>query len=673
MNGFPECNLIKSSEKTQNNKIDQKSIKAAIVGFASKGPINTPTLIGTHKELTSIFGYAHPNDNNFALLYTASEFLNHGRAVYIYRASDASLCKSASYDIPSSQDLITIYSKNKGPYCFKNNQFFRWKINGILAPHTLVVLATNSITAQELANEMNEQIKPSYGIKFFAHEDYFAVKTTDAKHATLELVSVQDAMYGPWGVTGIGQDMSPAEKIGKIGPYNMSNAKTMQIVVNGSKNSTIDNIVQTINFHDLEGIRPAEDVADYINNVLLPFSPGGWRAFVINGALALRTKHVGRDASIQIKSNNIFGLDQIIAYGNSPDGIICKTNKEDTCFTVVADSPGIQGNATKVTIETKGETFSITVYNEGVQVELWEDLSKDVSSKFYVESFVNLVSDWIRVIDNPNNQNLPKTGSYLLGDHKNAKSTRGVDGIPEKQDELLMSAIKSLNIDFDFLAVPGRTSDKVIKTVLEVCKRKNCLAIIDAPMELNAEAVNIWAKTFNGPGAIFWPWVQIRDSHSRLNVWVPPSGPVMSFLADKLTKNTIRNVLPGIIGLFHKEKLSSSKVNAIATFATNDSFTLHMTNTLTGENISVRYLLNEICKRINETCTQLNEKNSKQLYKACDYILDQFKINNSITSYWIEIELDTNEEFRAKVGVQPRDSIRECCLDFHFTEMARFR
>ena len=47
----------------------------ALIGFASKGPINTPIIIDSIKQLHTTFGSAYPNEYDSSLLYTAEQCL----------------------------------------------------------------------------------------------------------------------------------------------------------------------------------------------------------------------------------------------------------------------------------------------------------------------------------------------------------------------------------------------------------------------------------------------------------------------------------------------------------------------------------------------------------------------------------------------------------------------
>ena len=715
LKGFPSSNRInpgKFAEAVVPNTILNNKNTIALIGFTSKGPINTPTLIRDSQQLRTMFGLPHPDQRESNLLYAAEQCLLIGADLLIYRA--AKNAKIATTLIPGADNLVKTHSTWPEPYVFHSNQFFRWKLNSTVSNKTLVVLATDEkgISALQLADELNDQLTVKDGIQFYVHKDkYLGVRTTLISKNKLELVSIQDAMYGPWGVTGFGVQMSPAEKIGesKTGLYDlgMYDGLSIDVVVTGSTNRIIDNIIQTISLKGLEGkINKISDIVDYINNNELPLLSGGWRAFAAGNALGFRTKHAGCDASILVKfsraSSDIFGFDSKPALGKSPkDEAIffgSKNSSDNASLTIQADSPGVDGNNTRVIITNDNDvdTFTIDVFNNGRQVESWGQLTKNKNSRLYVESFINLVSSWIRIIDNPNNSTPPKNGSYLLDDERIAGAVKGCDGIPSDlfaQDEILAGDTTSKTgvyslVDFgvDMVAVPGHSSDVVINALLEVCNKQGmrCFAIIDTPMNLSLADAAAWSKSFQSDfGAVFWPWVQIRDVYNRRNVWVPPSGSVMATIArsDSLSApwhaatGHTRGVVPGVLDVFQHPtngeltKMNESVVNPITHYAGTDSFAVSSQKTLQAGNINTRrtlFYIEKIISRAIDTLTgyDLSEDELREkISQVCEHVLEQVKNGRGIYKYSIKFGSETNvigvdkkEELQARIGVQPRES-----------------
>ena len=78
--GFPPSNTISPSVRITEKDLSfvptaPTAHRAAVVGFASKGPINVPTLITSTRELHVVFGYPHPDTSDPYMIYAAEAFL----------------------------------------------------------------------------------------------------------------------------------------------------------------------------------------------------------------------------------------------------------------------------------------------------------------------------------------------------------------------------------------------------------------------------------------------------------------------------------------------------------------------------------------------------------------------------------------------------------------------
>src|SRR5690606_15483643 len=145
----------------------------------------------------------------------------------------------------------------------------------------------------------------------------------------------------------------------------------IQIVVDGTDNVLIDQVVQTIDLADLEGASwTLAQVVTEINSQKTENGgslPGGWIAEASGNNLVFKTLHHGRDARLRVKPNStaeaIFGLATTTKSGTSPIGVTGDAAIEtygrvngsenvngNLTFTINADSPGIEGNQTQVRI-----------------------------------------------------------------------------------------------------------------------------------------------------------------------------------------------------------------------------------------------------------------------------------------------------------------------------------
>lgn len=775
LTGFPPSNTISPSvriaEKDLSFYAPQQSFhRAGLIGFASKGPINIPTVVSTQRQLNTLFGYPHPASGDPYLIYAAQAYLLVANELYVVRVAqeenvDFEQANTASIDIPSAGGQIQIISDVTGPYVFTKDSYFRFRLNGVLHVNTLTVLEA-TYTVDQLVEELNSQVDPVIdGIEFFKSGGAIGVRTTFAygPDAELELVSVQDSIYGgiPVGgspgacdpddtnVTGWGQDMTVASLTGSVdhygayaaaGTYDLSGFVTadlnLQIVVDGSDNVLVDNVVQVADLGDLGATSVSlSAIVTALNDQKIENGgtlPGGWEAYACSNNLGIRTLHYGRDARLRVKSDStadgIFGIIDYTYSGESPRGVSGSggvptygrvygdsNTDNETTFTILADSAGIDGNSTQVIVNNniREGTFSLEVYNNGAQVESWGGLTKDESSRFYIETFMALVSDWVRVQDNTENPAPPLNGTYAL-----SGGSDGIPADPDTQDALLIgnrlgfTGLYALSepeqIDIDLIAIPGHSGTSVVLALLDFCQnqRQDCLAIIDPPFGLTVNEVVAWQNgthplnttRFDSDfGALYWPWVKIRDNFNRVDVWAPPSGSVMATIArsDFLTApwfapaGTQRGVVPGITDVFSRPTLADrdvmygnrNAVNCIVQFVDVQGFlvwgqkTLQRTPTAL-DRVNVRRMLFVAEKRIRAASRSLLFEPNDEILRAkfvriATKILSEIQQGRGLLAFVVKCdsELNTDEvidrnELRAQIGVQPTKAAEFIMIEF---------
>ena len=83
--------------------------------------------------------------------------------------------------------------------------------------------------------------------------------------------------------------------------------------------------------------------------------------------------------------------------------------------------------------------------------------------------------------------------------------------------------------DFNLMLLPGVTSEDhtaVITKALEIAEQRGDFFVIIDPTNYGStlSATTTEAATRDSSyGAVYWPWVQVRDSRLGINRWVPPS------------------------------------------------------------------------------------------------------------------------------------------------------
>jgi hypothetical protein len=784
LQGFPPSNTISPSVRITERDLsytaaNQSFHRAGLIGFASKGPVNLPTLIATNRQLTTVFGNPHPDVSDPFLIYAAQQYLLVANELFVVRVADVDpvsdeQATTASVQVPAAGTLVEIESATAGPYTFDVDSFFRWRLNNVLSSKTLVAMAApTGVDSKDLVDELNSQLDfENDGIMFYltntSHiNSPIGVKTLWAygPDASLELVSQQDALYGESGPTGLGAGMEPASVTGTVSMYPDTAYNTagtfdltglsglnIQVALDGSDNVLVDGVVQVIDLGpdgaNVEGASHSlVDIVTAINAEIANNLPGGFEAVVVGNNLKFVTKHDGRDARIRIKpdstSLDIFGLNTLTHIGVSPTkstgeigvetaGIVTGSANNDgaVSFTIFADSPGIDGNTTQVRItnDVRQSHFIMEIFNGGVPVESWGNLTKDQSSRYYVETYLALVSDYIRAIDNTSNGAGPLNGTYNLGD-LTMGGTVGSDGIPadpDAQDALLIGSeigytgLYTLSepeqVDIDLIAIPGHSSTSVVVATLNFCQqlRQDCLAIIDPPFGLTVNEITAWQNgthplnltRFDSDfGAMYWPWVKIRDTYNRVDVWIPPSGSIMAVIARSdflgapwfAPAGQNRGIVPNITDVYNRPTLTERDlmygnrncINPIVQFTDVQGFlvwgqkTLQRTPTAL-DRVNVRRLMFYIEKKIRAASRQLlfdpnDDVFQRRFISIATQILDEVKVGRGVYDFIVKADAELNtpdvidrNEFRAQIGVQPVKAAEFMFIEFSIHRTGSF-
>ena len=769
LRGFPASNTISPSVRITENDLTFISPTTSfhsigLVGFASKGPINTPTSVTSLTNLVSKFGNPHPDTGDPYLIYAAQQILRVSSELIITRVADtdptsAYQATTAGVVVPATGGLIDIIGANTGPFVFAVNSYFSWKLNGVLASKILTVEADTYATTDSLVTVLNDQLVPEIdGIEFYTTtSDTLGLKSIWAygSSSTIELVSHQDSIYGgASSIVGMGTSMTQAELLGtenkypddiytSVGDWNFSGVSAtilstaLQVVISGTGNVNIDDVVQVIDLSALAGgTYTTAQVVTEINSQIASLPAGGFEADD-DGAdhIILRTLAYGSGSRLVVKTDStldvIFGLSNATELGLSPlqvtgdgmtdeAGIVRGASAASGAysFTIYADSPGIEGNETvvQITNNVNDGTFAFKVFNNGAQVEAWGNLTKNQTSSFYVATYINSQSSFIRVTDNTA-LSAPPANTGAAG----IQLSGGTDGIPvdpDAQDDLikgnatagtgLYAFSEPEQVVIDLLATPGRSSTSVVQTLIDVCEiRQDCLAIIDPPFGLTVNEIIQWQNGVHPLNntqlntdfaALYYPWVEQTDVFNNIPVWVPPSGSVMAAYcqSDALGGPWLapaglnRGVVPNINNVFTRPTLeerdlmygNSNAINPIITYPDITGFVIWGQKTLQRtptalDRVNVRRMLFYVEKTIkNIGRSYLFEPNTagtrSSFANACGYVLSNLQQNNGITSFAIKCdeELNTSDvisrnELRARIGIVPAYAIEFIFIEFN--------
>ena len=202
-------------------------------------------------------------------------------------------------------------------------------------------------------------------------------------------------------------------------------------------------------------------------------------------------------------------------------------------------------------------------------------------------------------------------------------------------------------------------------------------------------------------GALYWPWVKIRDNYNRVDIWAPPSGSVMATIArsDQLSApwfapaGETRGVVENIYDVFSRPSLAErdlmygyrNAINPIVQYVDLDGFVIWGQKTLQRtptalDRINVRRLMIVVEKRIRRAARQLlfdphDEILRQKFIRIATAILSEIQVGRGINDFRIICDETINtpdvidrNEIRAKIGIQP---IR--AAEFFFIEFSIHR
>lgn len=188
--------------------------------------------------------------------------------------------------------------------------------------------------------------------------------------------------------------------------------------------------------------------------------------------------------------------------------------------------------------------FDMFIYNEDKSqvIEQLKDLKLDPNDERYVSTVVKSGSNNIEVTYNASSvaqgEDISAVEYVIMG---------GTDSIQSLDKSDIISGLNAFAnpevIDINLIAAPGWYNKEVIQAGIQVCtNRGDSLYITGTPSGLTAQQANDWANgtgefaadhdAYNSSyGALYWPWLQVNDSYTRQNIWLPPEGLVLAQIA----------------------------------------------------------------------------------------------------------------------------------------------
>ena len=215
-----------------------------------------------------------------------------------------------------------------------------------------------------------------------------------------------------------------------------------------------------------------------------------------------------------------------------PSSDMAKAQLDNEALTITAKDEGEWGNKLKVKIEAQPKAsnlFKVTVELDGTVVEVFENVSNDAESDNFFGEVINPISKYIEIGVDEELEVISLTafqdGAYSVA------SVSDSDFIGDK-------GLNALDVaeDVSMVAVPGKTSDAIVKAVLDYAtNRGDCFGIVDAPLsyDFDAEAITTFREKLSGNGAMYYPWGKVVDPLSKNGSLraCPPSGHVMGIFS----------------------------------------------------------------------------------------------------------------------------------------------
>lgn len=244
----------------------------------------------------------------------------------------------------------------------------------------------------------------------------------------------------------------------------------------------------------------------------------------------------------QLKLVRVGDLDSAIA----SDEVYSVDSATQKIGDVQATSEGTWANGLQVTLESDtipdeegvDETiYIVKVFAAGAVVatddplEVWNDIVfDDTTDDRYVEKVItSTTSLYIEFV--MTNEAVPDgSGTWLL-----AGGDDGTDALSSTEIIVGLALFADpTTVDVNLLSAPGFNHDSAVAvSMLATCvSRMDCLAVLDTPDLLTAATLATYVRGTGDystaipsadRGAIYGPWIQIRDPYNDEDLWCPPS------------------------------------------------------------------------------------------------------------------------------------------------------
>lgn len=496
-----------------------------LVGGAKRGEINKATLITSPSEYVDVFG--EPLATDFGGL-TALEYLKQGNQLYYVRVAEGTAAYS---EVTFAGGQITAQGKEKGSY------FDRIAIAHTAIPTDggvfQILVYKDGFQEEGFDASLDpdseyyvEDIKSNW-VTFLVNEvDQTAPELTELKLGSTPFV--QNA-NNEWEVILNGDATVPSGITGKV---NVGVGTPVAKVVSDDSSFPLD--------VDSEfGVGSASDAG-----ISLAFN-----AADLPVAEALSTTDPGTPATYRYDAVTPVGSENPSTEGwyETSDG---------TNFTPSADTTVDGGKTYYEKVEDTPAVPPSTIpghpWTKKFELTLISATGVETKETFVIKAVDAGVDTTVTPGSNTDGPSTPAVpAEYIPAVTEPIALTGGNDGCPLRYQTVIGSGTTGLqafrnaeDLDVNLIAAPGFYEAQVVNELIDIAEtRADCMAILATPQGLNKqqaiayhngtlEGDNMPKKALNSSyAAMYYPWVQIYDTYSGENRWMPPEGVVLAAYA----------------------------------------------------------------------------------------------------------------------------------------------
>lgn len=443
------------------------------VGEAKRGPIGVPTLVTSQKDLLNIFG--PPSDGEYGI-YSALQILSQASQLYYVRVVRSSTNATAG---KHGVDRISYISASTGT-----------SNNGIKISQKTNTDGTFNIKIYRGSEESSEEVY------IYTEDNTVTADNFAAKKETGLYRQVVDGVY---------------EEVASDEEFNSSN----------------------VYYTRSSSTSPAEtEEYEEFKNLSVDPTSNRFVTFILAASSEYLRAEVRNSGTIEDKVFELSGAVDSGSYAKAGDA-----TKDKLLFRSKYFDSTLNGGKVTISEADAFGYFNVTITDiNGDTVEVFSSVTLDLADDRYVGSVINKSSERV-VVEVNEAEGIEFSGDTItfFGGEDGVRGISDDDIIGEANGTGIQALSNPELLSIDILTVPGKTSVSVIQAGLAMCEaRGDVIYVADTPFGLSARQAVDWTNgenyyndhvAFNSSyGAFYWPWIQVSDSYTKKNIWLPPSG-----------------------------------------------------------------------------------------------------------------------------------------------------